>query len=119
MRKLLSTAFVLGFLAVPAIAADYSTATYSQIEDASDQISARLARIMTQTTAAKAQMSQCLTDLTALQSDYGTVIAGTNALPASTAKTNLLAKINAFLADRTALVTWCTALETAVSGVNP
>jgi hypothetical protein len=119
MRKLLFSLAVIGLIATPAFAADYSTATYSQLESASDEISAVLARTMTRTDAAKAQFSQCLTDLSALQSNYGTVLTGVNALPAGTAKTNLLAKVNAFLADRNTLVTFCTSLESAVSAINP
>lgn len=115
MRKILLALGIFGLFVGPAMAADYSSATYSQLDDASDQISARLARITSQKDAAKVQFSQCLTDLTALQNDYGTVLTGINALSASTAKTNLLAKVNAFLSDRNDLVTECTALETAVN----
>lgn len=117
MRKLL--AFVLVLLATPAFAADYSTASYSQIETASDDIAARLATITTRATAAKAEFSNCLTQLTALQNDYSTILTGVNALPDTTATDNLTAKLQAFLADRTALVTWCTSLQSAVSGINP
>lgn len=119
MRKLLLFFAIVGLTATPAFATDYSSSTYSQLEDASAQISSRLARITTQAVAAKAQFSTCLTDLSILANDYGSILTGINALPASTAKTNLLAKVQAFLADRNDLVTGCTALEAAVSGINP
>lgn len=119
MRKLLSTLSVLGLLVTPAFAADYSTASYSQIETASDDIAARLASILSQATNAKAAFSSCLTQLTALQNDYSTIMTGVNALPANTASDNLTARLQEHLSDRNDLVTYCTALETAVGGINP
>lgn len=105
-------------VSIPAFAA-FTGTTFSEVDDALDQISGKLARETSRVTAARAAFSSCVTNLDGIASDYSGIIAAAQALldadPTNAALLNNRERVNQFLADRAALRAQCVALEAAVA----
>ena len=125
MKKLLASLLVIGF-AFPAMADDWSGSTFSQVKSELDSINNILATQRDQALRGKVMFSSCITAMTALSNKYGganSLVNATQALvnsdPTNPALINLQADLNQYLADRSLLLTGCTNLESAVSGITP